>query len=581
MSLSKPELSSLRLRPFVAGPDEYKRPQQVHKSGKYYQVMLVELGHSPSRETTATLSHKADGWSGLLVFDLSSLQLRLQLRKEGGGTPVPPLPAQRYLNEVAAGYESIVLHVEIVACLHGNVRRELGHALVPSAMEAFVANGCENTGPLHMCLRVFGLCWFRLPHGRPQTARNSPFRFVEQLVRRSNGLLDVVENHAYTVRLAGGNLQFRTAENKLVAGTHHEFEQYALRLAGARGYEGWVLQFAEDYFELAESEGRAWKCPPTYDDSFGKPRERCKLKIKQLPLVHGLAVKVNNAETDEMAIWLYGRAGSRADPEQRLRYLANVTDHPVIAQTLDKQGKTVGPNYRDKQDRQQWYQPPLAAVINAGLAFSVQATGLSTRGYIQGVKFTGTRLMPSICFAELSTPDDLLGDNPHALAVKACVREYRTALENGPNNAQALEYGDSNPFAPDTPMAARKQKKPLRVPVARSPSPPAKVQRALTPERPAQVQRAPTPVIAHDAVILLDPYVFGPARAALLKRVLRKSMPKAKFVNAAGRSVTLVVSDGPGIGRMPGPCRCSDIKALCHPDVQFATKEQALRPSGR
>ena len=84
-----------------------------------------------------------------------------------------------------------------------------------------------------------------------------------------------------------------------------------------------------------------------------------------------------------------------------------------------------------------------------------------------------------------------------------------------------------------------------------------------------------------DAVILLDPYVFGPARAALLKRVLRKSMPKAKFVNAAGRSVTLVVSDGPGIGRMPGPCRCSDIKALCHPDVQFATKEQALRPSGR
>ena len=544
--------------------------------------MLVELGHSPSRETTATLSHKADGWSGLLVFDLSSLQLRLQLRKEGGGTPVPPLPAQRYLNEVAAGYESIVLHVEIVACLHGNVRRELGHALVPSAMEAFVANGCENTGPLHMCLRVFGLCWFRLPHGRPQTARNSPFRFVEQLVRRSNGLLDVVENHAYTVRLAGGNLQFRTAENKLVAGTHHEFEQYALRLAGARGYEGWVLQFAEDYFELAESEGRAWKCPPTYDDSFGKPRERCKLKIKQLPQVHALAVKVNNAETDEMAIWLYGRNGSKTDPARTLRYLADVTDHPIITGGLNQAGKTVGVNYSSEEEKQMAYKPTLANVINAGVPFKVEATSLTTRGFLSGVKITNTHRMPTTAFDELSNADELLADNPHALAVKACVQEYHQILAARKDDAemmQALEYGDSNPFTPIKP-AARKQKKPQAA-AARSPSPPAKVQRALTPERPAQVQRAPTPVIAHDAVILLDPYVFGPARAALLKRVLRKSMPKAKFVNAAGRSVTLVVSDGPGIGRMPGPCRCSDIKALCHPDVQFATKEQALRPSGR
>ena len=580
MSLSKPELSSLRLRPFTES-DLVKRPRQVHDTQKYFQWTIQELGQSMTRETSCVLSHKADGWSGTLTFSAWNRTVVLSLRKHGAASAIPPLPAQTCLTKVAGDYASIQLHVEIVACLHGDTRRELGHALVPSAINAFVANGCKNKGPLHMRLRVFGLCSFRLMQGNTLTARNDPFKFIAQLVRHGNDLLDIVEHVRYNVKLTGGNLTFREqTTGKLVACTHDAFVEYALGLAASKRYEGWVLQFGEEYFEHVES--RAYKNRPTVMDDYEKPRERCKLKLKQLPQVHALAVKVNNAETDEMAIWLYGRNGSKTDPARTLRYLADVTDHPIITGGLNQAGKTVGVNYSSEEEKQMAYKPTLANVINAGVPFKVEATSLTTRGFLSGVKITNTHRMPTTAFDELSNADELLADNPHALAVKACVQEYHQILAARKDDAetmQALEYGDSNPFTPIKP-AARKQKKPQAA-AARSPSPPAKVQRALTPERPAQVQRAPTPVIAHDAVILLDPYVFGPARAALLKRVLRKSMPKAKFVNAAGRSVTLVVSDGPGIGRMPGPCRCSDIKALCHPDVQFATKEQALRPSGR
>jgi hypothetical protein len=572
MSLSKPELSGLCLRPFTDS-DLVKRPRQVHDTQKYFQWTIQELGQSMTRETSCVLSHKADGWSGTLTFNAWDRMVVLSFRKHGAAPAIPPLPAQTCLTKVAGDYASIQLHVEIVACLHGDTRRELGHALVPSAIKAFVANGCKNQGPLHMRLRVFGLCSFRLMQGNTLTARNDPFKFIAQLVRHGNDLLDIVEHVRYNVKLTGGNLTFREqTTGKLVACTHDAFVEYALGLAASKRYEGWVLQFAEEHFVYTKSEGRAWKCPPTEEDPFGKPRERCKLKIKQLPQVHALAVKVNNAETDEMAIWLYGRNGSKTDPTRTLRYLADVTDHPIITGGLNQAGKTVGVNYSSEEEKQRAYKPTLANVINAGVPFKVEATSLTTRGFLSGVKITNTHRMPTTAFAELSNADELLADNPHALAVKACVQEYHEILAARKDDAetmQALEYGASNPFTPIKP-AARKQKKPREAAVARSPSPPAKVQRASTPEKPA----APPVIIAHDAVILLDSAVFGPTAVGMFKARLAKRFPTVKFAARPGPSVTVVVSLQRNIGFMNGPCRCSDIKLECHPGVKFVAKEE-------
>jgi hypothetical protein len=424
------------------------KPRQVREHPKVEASINEYFDRSGRKELDFALATKADGQNGYLRLT----ERPVQLWKRQGTRPAMEIPRfERFLTREALDGLRAELGVEITAWLvrPGRPDVELGHAWVDRAMKAFVQNGYENKGKLHMRLRIFRLVGNYAPA--------SCLRDLKELVVPCNGVLDVVPLERCLVRRAGGRaLQYfmwLPGNVRQFAGHDMEqFIQFALRQAAPLGIEGYVACFPEDALRRPD-EGVPFK-----HDSLGTPRARCLLKVKLEPTGRVVAVKVDNAEASE--VWLFAKP---EDPKmhaaQLLRYAGNASDNPILQGFLE--GKLAPLTYETPEEKRVLYQPKrLMDLAPGAVIVHVTSAAITPRDLLTGIKIYGTRRAETNDRHRI-TPDDYLDAldpiEPIARALPHLV-SVRAGIEALKREEGFLELGEEDAVEDPLPRPDLKRK---------------------------------------------------------------------------------------------------------------------------
>ena len=390
------------------------KPSQVHKFPDIQAALMAYLNTGQQLDFVTAV--KADGHSGYLRLGKPSVQLF----KRQGTSPAMEIPRfERFLTQEALEGLRADLGVEITAWLvrPGQPDIELGHAWVDRAMKAFVQNGYENKGTLHMRLRVFRLVGYLEP---------SCLRDLKQLVVPGNGVLDVVPFESYSVKRVPQGLrfaQYQAGNTTRFAG--HDMEQFikfTLDQAEKLGIEGKVAYFPPSAML------KPGECVPYKEDSFGTPRVKSWLKIKPEPTANVVAVKVENLEDpDTNEIWLFAKPeDSKMHATRFLRYVGNASDNPILQRFLER--KLAPLKDASPEERRALYRPQrLMDVAPGAVIVCVKSASITPRNMLTGVKFYGTTRVDTYDRDRITTDDYGLLDCiesvarklPHVMSIRA------------------------------------------------------------------------------------------------------------------------------------------------------------------
>lgn len=564
-----------------------KRPMQGYHEEKVAKSLIKNL--DPRGKTIVQLTRKANGWSSVIIFefDHSGVVMYVLYRKEGFQPMLEQFNVTEYLT--SDGVEMIkstktCLLAEVVACLHGDIKQELGHTAVPTAMKEFVKNGKKNKGPIHLRFSVFGVGYTKKRTGSPKmTIPFFPAGLVRRLFKPNNPLLDVVETIPFTVQLIGNQLHFRERmpgdrEGSIVASSMEDFMKYAKKRAGA--YEGWVMSFGENYGKTHSYDAN------TTLDSFGKHRAVNAIKVKSEPHGTCIALRVlNENDPDEPKIWIFAR-GDKSNNRQ-LVYVADVSDNPIISEAFKKDPRLPILTYSNKEEYEKCFTADFNEVGGAGHIFKVIAAGLvlpkkrCTRPnvpYFTGVKIYGTVRVRVWDFNSLTVMSEY--HHPHWDEVFRTQEEYKRILANKADEADFLRLEFGLP-PPPTPMAAqavtvlgKRPRAPVAMETVQEPG--------SVPEGKPLTLREQTPERETDKKILKhilyvdDSACMGPTTKKVLKRQVESQ--GHVFTNTLDSSVTIIVSNASAIARMeqPGFCTCAELREK-YPEAAIVTPEQAKK----
>ena len=426
------------------------KPRQGRDHGKVEIALIDYFRRTGQNDLNFVTAVKADGHSGYLRPG----QPLVQLFKRLGTSPAMEIPRfERFLIQEALEGLRADLGVEITAWLvrPGQPDVELGHSWVDRAMKAFVQNGYENKGKLHMRLRIFRLVGNLEP---------SCLRDLKQLVVPGNGMLDVVPFESYLVRHVPEGLQFfqyQAGNTKRFAGHGMEqFIKYTLEQAALLGIEGKVAYFPPSAML------KAGEYVPYEEDSFGTPRVKSWLKIKLEPSANVVAVKVENQkdpDTDE--IWLFAKP---EDPKMQagrfLRYVGNASDNPILQGFLER--KLAPLTYESPEERRALYRPQrLMDVAPGAVIVRVNSAGITPKNMLTGVKIYGTKRVETYDRHRITTDDYGLLDCiepvaqklPHIMSIRAGIEamqgeglELEEVEDSLPRPALKRKASDSPPW---------------------------------------------------------------------------------------------------------------------------------------
>jgi len=375
------ELLPMSLRESLGDADLLKRPRQTHDTDKYFGGAATSLQKTHTKTTTGTAAVKHDGWTTMLEIDKEGDEVVMMLVYRKDGFPhvwQHRIPAGPYLDTDKIGrYCPMRVLCEMLACYRGDPATEFGFTAVRKALKQFVTNGMKNgKHPVHLHLVLFGLGSLQ-PSTRawtPQKDKASTYKFLQKFVKPKNGLISVVEYMQYEVQLQKGLLTFRNIDDrKLVASSHEEFVEFLLTKASAKGWEGYVFSFPEGVVQHKEGN--------TFVDTWGKHRATGELKVKLELEGTYLALRVQDDNKDCYKIWLFAQ-----DEKGRLRYAADVSDHPIIKQKMETTKAAV-----INLDDSDVYNPLFMTVCDAGIQYKVIASGLSRNKYPLGIKCYGIK----------------------------------------------------------------------------------------------------------------------------------------------------------------------------------------------
>lgn len=574
MANLEPELLQMSLRECTGDEDLLKRPRQTQDMDKYFGETASNLKRTPTKTTTCTAAKKCDGWTGLLITNKTTRRMMLTYRKGGFEYAWPePIPMEPYLNmsEIDKYGTTIRLLCEIIGCLHGNAKDELGFTSVPAALKIFVNNKMKNDGkqPLHLHLVLFGLGDLECRGRRwtPQKDQAGVYTFLQKLVK-PNTFLSVVEHMRFEVSLHQGQLVFRNSTDRsLMAFSHESFVRNLHAMASTKGgYEGWVVTFPESYFDS----------PPTYVDSLGKHRAKNALKVKEEVKGTYLALRAEDEDDpDRFIAWLFAR-----DPRQwdRLRYVADVSKHPIIKGKLETKKLSIL-NAQDKAA----YSPLFTEVGSFGLQFQVTAAGLSLNMFPLGLKIYGTKLCDSNEYGDLTVMANL--DLPHWKAVHKAQKELKGILKERADDLDFLR--PDYMLEPVKAPTKRARKAAPRPGPAKSPEP----EESEEEEEEKSPERQDTPEKEEPKrKPLFRPRVFPKKtyKVYLHPNAFIKEADRDQFIgfiqencskvlDSLAPDVGIIVCHPGAVARMmssPAYCECRELQER-YPDAKIITPEQA------